>query len=690
MKQIVFFIFLCLTAHLTASDKNDSLADLLQSFGDNGEYDRMDSIYGVITRENRYEQDKLYALDIDLDYARYLNQKGDCDKAYTLLTQTRKKAATLGKHLSDQSSRSQIQTIEALATYETAYGQWQTDHLTEARSTATEAISLLEQLKDSANLAEAYNLSGVIHRKLFMFDNAISLYEKALAITEDLQNYNLAAIIVSNISILYNEVGKNNEAIQVSRKMFAYPQTDTLTIDYRIGEVNRLCNHAILLANNHLLGNALDTLRLVNKKLQPEMPDGLKLLAYTQYARVARDLGKPSQALQYFQKAMSYKATTLNKANIANLEYLYGYMLFHDTDSLSQARQYVMKAADFARQHPSGLLPKVLLTLAEIEAKRHENQLSYQLVLEAYKANDELNNQYFHNRLSGFEAELDLKEKDLQIAGINEKRAEEKAAYLARTYTIGGILVLVVLLLVILTISMHKRKIAFNLKQLKLEKEIKDKEMQSQLLLTDMHKKMTEQYICGLEDSNNRISKELHDSVCNDLLSIEIEMRQAETPSFSIQLERIREALRNLSHQLATPVFHNFSLYQVLALYTDKLKSLENIHIECYIEESIKQITFPPEQTQEVYRILQEAISNLVKHADAQNAYVTVSQEASQIHILIEDDGKGFTPNSFTNNPLQSGLGLKNIKERCSKLQGDCEIKSKEGQGTVVHFWFPI
>lgn len=523
-----------------------------------------------------------------------------------------------------------------------------------------------------------------------MFDNAISLYEKALAITENLRNYNLAAIIVSNISILYNEVGKNNEAIQVSRKMFAYPQTDTLTLDYRIGEVNRLCNHAILLANNHQLGNALDTLRLVNQKLQPEMPDGLKLLAYTQYARVARDLGKPSQALQYFQKAMSYKATTLNKANIANLEYLYGYMLFHDTDSLSQARQHVMKAADFARQHPSGLLPKVLLTLAEIEAKRHENQLSYQLVLEAYKANEELNNQYFHNRLSGFEAELDLKEKDLQIAGINEKRAEEKAVYLTRTYTIGGVLVLVVLLLVILTISMHKRKIAFNLKQLKLEKEIKDKEMQSQLLLTDMHKKMTEQYICGLEDSNNRISKELHDGVCNDLLSIEMEMQQAKTPSFSVQLERIREALRNLSHQLATPVFHNFSLYQVLALYTDKLKSLENIHIECYIEEGIKQISFPPEQTQEVYRILQEAISNLIKHADAQNAYVTISLEAGQIHVLIEDDGKGFTPNPLPNNPLQSGLGLKNIKERCSKLQGDCEIKSKEGHGTIVHFWFPI
>lgn len=74
--------------------------------------------------------------------------------------------------------------------------------------------------------------------------------------------------------------------------MFTYPQTDTLTLDYRIGEVNRLCNHAILLANNHQFNNALDTLQLVDQKLQPEMPDGLKLLAYTQYARVARDLGE--------------------------------------------------------------------------------------------------------------------------------------------------------------------------------------------------------------------------------------------------------------------------------------------------------------------------------------------------------------------------------------------------------------
>lgn len=687
MKHILFLVLLCLHTQLRASDQHEHLTDLLHTFGDNGEYTQMDSVYQLITREKHYREDKLYALNVDLDYARFLNQKGDYEKAYSLLTQTREKASASENLPGNDSLQIQLQEIKSLSTYEIAYGQWQANQLPEARNTAAEAVKLLEQLKDSVNLAEAYNLSGVIHRRLFMFDNAISLYEKALVLTESLKNYNLAAIIVSNISILYNEIGKNEEAVKVSRKMFTYPQTDTQTLDYRIGQVNKLCNHAILLANNHLLHNALDTLQLAQRELLPEMPDGLKLLAYTQYGRVLRDLGKPSQALQYFQKAMSYKATTSNQANIANLEYLYGYMLFHDTDSLIQARHHVRNAVEFARKHPSGLLPKALLTLAEIEEKRQDSHLSYQLVLEAYQANEKLNNQYFHNRLSGFEAELDLKEKDLQIAGINEKRAAEKAAYLARTYTIGGILIVSILLLVILTISMHRRKIAFNLKQLKLEKEIKEKEMQSQLLLTDMHKKMAEQYIHGLEDSNQRISKELHDGVCNDLLSIELGLRGSDNPQLTAQLNEVREELRTLSHQLATPVFKHFSLHQVLALYTDKLKSLPQIHFQCYIEDSIKQLSFPPEQTQEVYRILQEIISNLLKHAEARNAYLTASHNSGKVHIIIEDDGKGFS----TKRPTEAlvGLGLKNIQERCTKLQGKCDIQSKERQGTIVHFWFP-
>lgn len=120
MKQILFLIFLCLTTHSTASGKNKNLTDLLHSFGDNGEYEQMDSIYQLITRESHYQQDKLYALNTDLDYARFLNQKGDWEKAYPLLIQTRQNATALGNRPGNSSLHSQFQGIGALATYEIA------------------------------------------------------------------------------------------------------------------------------------------------------------------------------------------------------------------------------------------------------------------------------------------------------------------------------------------------------------------------------------------------------------------------------------------------------------------------------------------------------------------------------------------------------------------------------------------
>ena len=95
MKKILFFLFLSLSAFLNANEKNNKLADLLHSFGNNGEYAQMDSVYNLIIHEDHYKQGKLYALNITLDYARFLNQKGDSERANTLLTQIRDNAMAL-------------------------------------------------------------------------------------------------------------------------------------------------------------------------------------------------------------------------------------------------------------------------------------------------------------------------------------------------------------------------------------------------------------------------------------------------------------------------------------------------------------------------------------------------------------------------------------------------------------------
>ena len=536
-------------------------------------------------------------------------------------------------------------------------------------------------------MAESYNLSGAINRKSFMLDKSISSYKQALNITESQHNYPLSAIILSNISVLYNELEEFEKAIQFSRRIFSYP-VDTTSIDSRIVHISQLCNHAILLINHNRVQNAFDSLQVASQEIQENMPDGLKLYVYTNYARAFRELGETRQAIQYYQKAMKYKDRTSNEYNKANLDYLYGYMLLHDTDSLTKAHQYLTKAVNFYRENPNRLLVESLFALSEAEMRLNHPAKVYALALEAHEAEKNLQTRSFHNRLSGFEAELKTKEKDLQIVHLKNIQAEQKNAYQTKIYTAVGVLTATVLLIIILVISMRKRRIAFRFKQMELEKQIKEKEMQSQLLVSEMNKKMTDQYLNGLEDSNNRISRELHDGICNELLSMQMSVNQTSTEALTGQIQSIRESLRTLSHQLSTPVFDHISLHQILSIYMDRLKHQENLKIHAYIEEDISKLKISSDKVLNIYRIIQECISNILKHAHAQNAYVTVSIVQENIDIIIEDDGKGFPGNGTYSS--HEGLGLRSVKERTSKLQGHYEIESTEGKGTFIHIWFPF
>lgn len=686
MKNITLLLT-CLFGSLVCRAEKIGFSQMIETFGETGEYTKMDSVYRLAIRHPDYHKDLFLALDIDISYGTCLNAKGDYPQAQGVFSEALKKTEQLKAKSLKPAERHSVAVSEGIANYERAFGYWQSNQLDSARNYIQKGMMIFEGLNDSTYMAESYNLSGAINRKSFMLDKSISSYKQALNITESQHNYPLSAIILSNISVLYNELEEFDKAIQFSRRIFSYP-VDTTSIDSRIVHISQLCNHAILLINHNLVQNAFDSLQIASQEIEENMPDGLKLYVYTNYARAFRESGKSRQAIQYYQKAMKYKDRTLNEYNKANLDYLYGYMLLHDTDSLTKAHQYLSKAVEFYRKNPNRLLVESLFALSEAEMRLNHPEKVYALALEAHETEKGLQTQSFHNRLSGFEAELKTKEKDLQIINLKNIQAEEKNAYQTKIHTAIGILTATVLLVIILVISMRKRRIAFRFKQMELEKQIKEKEMQSQLLISEMNKKMTDQYLNGLEDSNNRISRELHDGICNELLSMEMTVSQTDTGILTKQIQSIRESLRGLSHQLSTPVFDNISLYQMLSIYTDRLRHLENLNIQAYIEEDISKLKLSSDKVLDIYRIIQECISNILKHAHAQNAYITISQAQGNVEIIIEDDGKGFAIGRLHDS--HEGLGLRSMKERISKLQGSYEIESAEGKGTLVHICFPV
>lgn len=402
MKRLLFIIFLSVCiGHIAASD----FTKLIQQYGDNGDFSRMDSVYSLASKQINYTNEPVSALDMNITYATYLNSQRKYDEAYQVLKRAREEATRLKKEKKyTADTQKQIQLSEGIATYETAYGLWASNKQYEANKFTDEAIDLFIQIKDTARLAESYNLSGVIHKNLFMLDKAILMYKKALKITEYQKDYALSAIIISNIAALYNELEETQKAIIFSRRIFSYPQADSLAFNDQINKISYLCNHAILLTNGEYYQNALDSLQLATSLLQENMPAGLKLYVYTNYAKALYDTGDSQSAINYYQKAISYKKQTSNEYNKANLDYLYGYMLFQATDSLQKAHDYLTEALAFYRKNPSIMLTKSLLALAEVEAKRNHAQNSYQLALEAYKTEQKIQHKSFHNRLAGFEA----------------------------------------------------------------------------------------------------------------------------------------------------------------------------------------------------------------------------------------------------------------------------------------------
>jgi signal transduction histidine kinase len=89
-----------------------------------------------------------------------------------------------------------------------------------------------------------------------------------------------------------------------------------------------------------------------------------------------------------------------------------------------------------------------------------------------------------------------------------------------------------------------------------------------------------------------------------------------------------------------------------------------------------------PDVEQALYRVAQEALENIAKHAEARNVKMTILQENGTVEMIISDDGRGFEPQSVD---LLNRFGLQGIRERAEMLGGDLEVASRPGQGTTIH-----
>ena len=197
------------------------------------------------------------------------------------------------------------------------------------------------------------------------------------------------------------------------------------------------------------------------------------------------------------------------------------------------------------------------------------------------------------------------------------------------------------------------------------------------------------------ELERQRLARELHDEKGQALTSILLGLKPledalADHPARA-DLARLREQVvsalqdvRRLAVELRPAVLDDFGLVPALERLTDAFAEQSDVRVDFHSALGEKRL--PSEVETTLYRVVQESLTNIVKHANAQHVSVSLARRATTAAAVIEDDGDGFDPRAVR----EEGVGLLGMRERLSFVDGRLEIESRPGVGTTIVAEVPL
>jgi PAS domain S-box-containing protein len=204
------------------------------------------------------------------------------------------------------------------------------------------------------------------------------------------------------------------------------------------------------------------------------------------------------------------------------------------------------------------------------------------------------------------------------------------------------------------------------------------------------------------EDERRRIARELHDQFSQSVTEFSLGLGMLANPALdSEQREQTLARLQQLTAQIDQDMGRLAMDLRPTALDDlGLLPALQN-YVERWVEESGIPAEFqatglttsrvPSELESVVYRVIQEALTNVLKHAEAQHVSIIVEQRHSQVRVIVEDNGRGFDPEALQQAPnVQGRLGLLGMRERIALVGGTLSIESAQGAGTTLFVQLPI
>ena len=565
----------------------------------------------------------------------------------------------------------------------------------------------LDQLHIMYN--SAYNL-GVCNNELGNYEKAAYWLQEALQLgMRSRLRVRFCARALNNLGDMYLYQGKYKEALDYMFRAARIVEEDTGKDSITLDVLTRIYNNiAITLLYNHESDRALVYLNkgeVLAKQIG--LPERLAHIlntranAYLQrgdlprarvYADEAYQLAvthKPSRveytALQTLaeiyiaegapQKAIPYMKSVLEGKYFLNPYYKSGILFaigncYYATGNYEQAFNWLNKTFALAKE---ANITEYQLRYHQLISVLHADQGAYNLAYQhqqmAYLLNDSMLNKQKKEAVSQLEIKYRTAEKDMELVRrqlvISEQRSYLKQKNILLYSISGGTLLISMLSFSFYRTSRQKQRIH-------LLKAVIDRE----------------------EQERTRIGQDLHDGIGSRLAAINMyfaaTLRRYGGFEGRNEIEKIMKMMietsgevRNTAHNLIPNILSHHSFPEAVNLYCEQFSG-EHLNILVQIEEEITELK-NERLTLILFRIIQELVQNIIRHARATEAMVEIVSHDKELHIIVEDNGTGFQPLS-----AGAGMGLENIRQRVVLLQGDIAIDSGPGIGTSIVMKFEL
>ncbi len=563
-----------------------------------------------------------------------------------------------------------------------------------------QAITYVQPYKlQNIHLSWLYDMLASYYFAKGSYAKGLMGFEKALKAVPDEQSpgtMEMQIAIYTHIGSAWIDLGEKNKALAALEKAdrIALQQTNM----HR--HMGILQNKGILYLNKEQFDSAhyyLQQAYELSNQYPDKHPLGCRCRQYTiaNLAIVLIKQHRPDEALSLINPEIS-----LLKQEDEQQERL-GFAQ-SKTDAL-KAFYYFLQAYAHYEKKDYQKAEQILIPLLALvrEEKIEKNEINIQELLAAiYDSTRQYQKAYFHKaRYAALINSNSFKEEKSNILGLyyeieKEKEISEKKWLIARqkseikekNYLIAGSLAGTVLLATALIALYRNNRNRHQLQTASLTN------LQQQQEIKQLQAKIE-----GEEQERSRIAHELHDGIVSQLLSLKLSVNALQMPvnktilphelnDVALQLNEATEDLRRTAHNLMPDLLLQQGLVLSVATLCEKISKSTSIEADF---QAYGQFPKLPQETElTLYRMVQELVQNVLKHADATQLLVQLGYREELLSITIEDNGKGIP--TTTLQPGNEGAGLRNIRRRVQLLNGDLDIESKQGKKTTVYLEFQL